>query len=82
MRLAIFAKTFPRPSLEATIGAVVAAGFDAAQFNLGLARAASPRQIAAAHRERGLEMVACSGTVSRAHPDPVQRAPDWPGCWS
>jgi len=74
MRLAIFAKTFPRPSLAATLDAVVAAGFNAAQFNLALAGDASSEEIAAAHRERGLEMVACSGTVNLAHPDPIRRA--------
>jgi sugar phosphate isomerase/epimerase len=74
MRLAIFAKTFPRPSLEETLDAVVAAGFDAAQFNLALAGGASPEAIAAAHRVRGLEMAACSGTVNLAHPDPARRA--------
>lgn len=74
MRLAVFAKTFPRPSLGATLDAVVAAGFEAAQFNLALAGDATAEEVAAAHRARGIEMVACSGTVNLAHPDPVKRA--------
>jgi sugar phosphate isomerase/epimerase len=74
MRLAIFARTFPRPTLAATLDAVAAAGFLGDQFNPALAGGAAPETIDAAHRERGLELVACSGTVNLAHPDPARRA--------
>lgn len=74
MRLAIFAKTFVRPTLEATLDAVCEAGFGAAQFNLALAHDATPGAIAAAHRAHAVDMAACSGTVNLAHPDRATRA--------
>jgi sugar phosphate isomerase/epimerase len=83
MRLGIFARTFARPTLEAALDAVAEHGLDAAQFNpllLGgpsLPETISPAdaaRVAAAHRTRGLEMVAVSGTYNMAHPDPARRA--------
>jgi sugar phosphate isomerase/epimerase len=83
MRLAIFARTFARDTLEATLDAVRAHALDAAQFNpllLGgpslpgpLSPAARAR-VAAAHADRGVAMVAVSGTYNMAHPDPAERA--------
>jgi sugar phosphate isomerase/epimerase len=83
MRLGIFARTFARPTLEAALDAVAAHGLDALQFNplllggLSLPESIAPAdaaQVAAAHRARGLEMVAVSGTYNMAHPDPARRA--------
>jgi sugar phosphate isomerase/epimerase len=76
MRLAIFARTYARPTLEAVLDAVAADGFDAVQFNPALlgGPALEIERVAAAHRERGLEMVAVSGTYNMAHPDPARRA--------
>jgi sugar phosphate isomerase/epimerase len=83
MRLGIFARTFARPTLEATLDAVVAHGLDTVQFNpvlLGgpsLPERLDPgdiRRVARAHAERGLEIAAISGTYNMAHPDPARRA--------
>lgn len=83
MRLGIFARTFARPTLEATLDAVAEHGLGAVQFNpllLGgpsLPEAIPPAEaarVAAAHRARGLEIVAVSGTYNMAHPDPARRA--------
>ena len=82
MRLGIFAKTFPRPSLAETLDAVAAVGLRVMQFNLALAGGPSlPEAIApelasairAQAAERGLEMAAVSGTYNMAHPDPAVR---------
>jgi sugar phosphate isomerase/epimerase len=82
MRLAIFARTFARDTLEAALDAVVAHGLDAAQFNpvlLGgpsLPESLSPAErerVAAAHAARGIAMVAVSGTYNMAHPDAGRR---------
>ena len=83
MRLGIFAKTFARPSVEATLEAVRAHGLDAMQFNLSVAGLAPmPESIPAdlvdrvrtAARMRDLEIAAVSGTFNMAHPDPQVRA--------
>jgi sugar phosphate isomerase/epimerase len=83
MRLGIFARTFERPTMESALDAVVAHGLDAVQFNpmlLGgpsLPETISPAEaarVARAHAERGLELIAVSGTYNMAHPDPEQRA--------
>jgi sugar phosphate isomerase/epimerase len=80
MRLGIFARTFARPTLEDTLDAIVEHGLAAAQFNpmlLGGPDDLSPAdaaRVAAAHAERGLEMVAVSGTYNMAHPDARRRA--------
>jgi sugar phosphate isomerase/epimerase len=82
MRLGIFARTFPRPTLEATRDAVIAQGLRTVQFNPGLLGGPSlperldPADIARvsrAHAERGIEMAAVSGTYNMAHPDPERR---------
>jgi len=77
MQLGIFAKTFPRPTLEETLDAVVAHGLKYIQFNmscLGLATLpdrideGSCRWIARALHERGLTMSAISGTFNMSDP--------------
>jgi sugar phosphate isomerase/epimerase len=77
MKLGIFAKTFPRPTLEETLDAVVAQGLTHVQFNfscvglLTLPERIDERQcaqIAAAFRERGLTMAAISGTFNMCCP--------------
>lgn len=74
MRLGIFARTFPRESLEENLDAVAATGLRLMQFNLALASDRSAEEIRAAVAERGLEMAAVSGTRNLAHPDPAVRA--------
>src|SRR4051794_22930926 len=82
MRLGIFAKTFGRPTLEATLDAVKAQGLDCVQFNLACAGLPSmPDQLDDSlcdHiREqlamRGITMAAVSGTFNMIHPDPAER---------
>jgi sugar phosphate isomerase/epimerase len=74
MELGIFARTFPRPTLEATLDAVVESGLRTMQFNPALAGGASPAGIREATDARGLRMAAVSGTYNMAHPDPSVRA--------
>lgn len=83
MQLGIFAKTFSRPSLEATLDAVAAHGLTHVQFNMSCAGLptlpdeippALCKRIAQAFEVRGLTMAAISGTFNMIHPDPVQRA--------
>jgi sugar phosphate isomerase/epimerase len=73
MELGIFAKTFPRTTLEETLDAVVAHGLKHVQFNLScvnlqtLPERLDPDQcagIARALRDRGLTMSAISGTFN------------------
>jgi sugar phosphate isomerase/epimerase len=78
MRLGIFAKTFPGSDPHTVLNAVVVAGFRAAQYNMacsGLAPmpdaiedgiSAAVRQAAT---EKGVEIVALSGTFNMIHPD-------------
>ena len=82
MKIAIFAKTFARPSLAATLDAVREHGLDSVQFNLSsaglptLPDAISAEEAAGIWREmdvHGLEMAALSGTFNMIHPDPQQR---------
>jgi sugar phosphate isomerase/epimerase len=79
MRPGIFARTFARPSLEAALDAVVAAGLRDVQFNLALLGGESlPATIGAAPARsaiaaRGLTMAAVSGTYNMAHPAPAAR---------
>jgi sugar phosphate isomerase/epimerase len=82
MKISIFAKTFARPTLAATLDAVRAHGLDSVQFNLSsaglptLPDEISPEAVAGIRREmdaRGLEMAALSGTFNMIHPDPEQR---------
>ena len=83
MKIGIFAKTFVRPSLEATLDAVRAHELDCVQFNLACAglptlpdalEPATVEHIRAALAARGLQMAAISGTFNMAHPDPAERA--------
>jgi sugar phosphate isomerase/epimerase len=83
MHLGIFAKTFPRPTLEATFDAVAAHGLTHAQFNMSCAGlpsmpdAIAPAlcdRVARAAEARGLTMAAVSGTFNMAHPDESYRA--------
>jgi sugar phosphate isomerase/epimerase len=81
--LGIFARTFSRPDLAATLDAVRATGLEAMQFNMALAGGPSlpdaiPEALAARVKDetarRGLVMAAVSGTYNMAHPDPAVRA--------
>ena len=83
MTLGIFARTFSRPDLAATLDAVRATVLTAMQFNMALAGGPSlpdaiPDALAARVREetarRGLVMAAVSGTKNLAHPAPAPRA--------
>lgn len=82
MEIGIFAKTFVRPTLAATLEAVAGHGIGAVQFNMTCAGLPSmPDQIdpalAAAIRHemesRSITMAAVSGTFNMIHPDPEQR---------
>jgi sugar phosphate isomerase/epimerase len=82
MQIGIFAKTFVRPTLEATLDAVIAHDLQCVQFNLacaGLATlpdeidGATCDRIRSAMNLRGLTMAAVSGTFNMIHPDPHQR---------
>jgi sugar phosphate isomerase/epimerase len=82
MRLAIFAKTFARPTVESCLDAVRDAGLDAVQFNLSIAgldtvpESTPEEALVRAHeafRASGVEAVALSGTFNAAHPDPAVR---------
>lgn len=82
MQIGIFAKTFVRPTLDATLDAVVAHGLHCVQFNLACAGVPSmPEQIEPAlvdtiRRElatRQITMAALSGTFNMIHPDLGQR---------
>jgi sugar phosphate isomerase/epimerase len=80
IELGIFAKTFARPSLEASLDAVAASGIATIQFNLSLVggpslpEAIAPEPIRTAVHARALTMAAVSGTYNMAHPDPAVRA--------
>ena len=82
MKIGIFAKTFPRPSLEETLDAVRAHGLDRVQFNLACAGLPSlPDQldddiVEKIRREmdkRSLQMAAISGTFNMCHPEAHER---------
>ncbi|MGP0068744.1 MAG: sugar phosphate isomerase/epimerase family protein [Isosphaeraceae bacterium] len=81
MHLGIFAKTFPRPTIEETLDAIADRGLTHVQFNMscaGLPTLAERidedfcRSIAQAFRERGLTMAAISGTFNLCDPDPLR----------
>ena len=78
MHLGIFAKTFPRPTLEETLDVLVERGFYHVQFNLscvGLPTLPDRLDqdhciwIARSFRQRGLTMAAISGTFNLCDPD-------------
>jgi sugar phosphate isomerase/epimerase len=82
MRLAIFAKTFARPTVEECLAAVREAGLNAVQFNLSIlgidpVPAMVPSKLLTrardALRSTGVEALALSGTFNAAHPDPAVR---------
>lgn len=82
MPIGIFAKTFPRPSVEQTLDAVASHGLTHVQFNMACAGFPTlpdrfdPEvcdRIATAFAARGLTMAAVSGTFNMAHPDPAVR---------
>ena len=78
MHLGIFAKTFPRPTLEETLDAIVDHGLWHVQFNMACAGLPTLperldenlcRWIAQLLRERGMTMAALSGTFNLCDPD-------------
>jgi sugar phosphate isomerase/epimerase len=83
MRLAIFAKTFGRATVDECLAAVREAGLDAVQFNLSILEidtvpqdAPDDQMLAGAReafRHAGVDAVALSGTFNAAHPDPAVR---------
>jgi sugar phosphate isomerase/epimerase len=82
MRLAIFAKTFSRPTVEECLAAVSDAELHAVQFNLSIlgldtVPEAAPEALLerahAAFRETAVKPVALSATFNAAHPDPAVR---------
>ena len=83
MHLGIFAKTFPRPTLEETLDAIADRGLTHVQFNMSCAGcrpcpSGSTRTIASgspeSFRERGLTMAAISGTFNLCDPDAIRLA--------
>src|SRR5262249_43437450 len=82
MEIGIFAKTFPRKTLDATLDAVRAPGLKYVQFNMacvGLPSLAEEihgglrERIRRAFSVRGLRMAAVSGTFNMIHPDGARR---------
>ena len=82
MQLGIFAKTFPRASLEETLDAVSVHGLSCVQLNMscaGLRPMPEEISLELADRireemnERDLTMSAVSGTFNMIHPDPENR---------
>ena len=82
MCFGIFAKTFPRPSLEETLDAVRAHGLGCVQFNMtcaGLPPMPEEIPLELTERIRGemdkrnLTMAAVSGTFNMVHPDAEKR---------
>jgi sugar phosphate isomerase/epimerase len=80
--IGIFAKTFPRPTLEANLDAVCSHGLSVVQYNLACAglpslpeqiEPALARQIGAAAAERGITLAAVSGTFNMIDPVWVRR---------
>ncbi|HZW31610.1 MAG TPA: sugar phosphate isomerase/epimerase [Isosphaeraceae bacterium] len=78
MHLGIFAKTFPRRTLEETLDAIVEQGLTHVQFNLSCVGLPTlPERldedlcagIARSFRQRGLTMAAISGTFNLCDPD-------------
>lgn len=82
MDLGIFAKTFDRPSVDAVFDAVCGYGVRVTQFNMSCAGRPSmpeviPESLAASigttAEEKGLDIVAVSGTFNMIHPDVAVR---------
>ncbi len=83
MHLGIMAKTFPRPTFEATLDAIADRGLTHVQFNMSCTGLLTlPERvdenhsvrIARSFRERGLTMAAISGTFNLCDPDPARLA--------
>ena len=81
MHLGIFAKTFPRPTLEETLDAIADRGLTHVQFNMSCAGLPTLperidekfcRSVARAFRERGLTMAAISGTFNLCDPNAIR----------
>lgn len=78
MNIGIFAKTFPRPTLEATLDAVVTHGLHDIQFNMACAGLPSMPDVITdaqivsirqALEARQMRVAALSGTFNMIHPD-------------
>src|SRR5262249_50171232 len=83
MEIGIFAKTFPRKTLDATLDAIRAHGLKHVQFNMAcVGLPPMPEEIhdglceriRRAFAVRGLRLAAGSGTFNMIHPDPAKRA--------
>lgn len=83
MHLGIMAKTFPRPTFEATLDAIADRGLTHVQFNMSCTGLPTlPERmdenhcvwIARSFRERGLTMAAISGTFNLCDPEPIRLA--------
>jgi sugar phosphate isomerase/epimerase len=81
MQLGIFARTFPRPTLEETFDCVVEHGLHCVQFNMAYADLPSlpdyieskvVDRIRQASATREIDIAAVSGTYNMIHPDPEQ----------
>jgi sugar phosphate isomerase/epimerase len=82
MQLGIFARTFPRPTLEATFDAVVAHELHCVQFNMACVGLPSlpdhieddiSARIRMEAASRQISIAAVSGTYNMIHPDLMQR---------
>lgn len=82
MQLGIFARTFPRPTLEETFDAVVAHELHCVQFNMACVGLPSLPDhiendvitlIRMEAASRNISIAAVSGTYNLIHPDPTQR---------
>ncbi|MBC9719447.1 TIM barrel protein [Streptomyces sp. TRM66268-LWL] len=80
--IGIFAKTFPRPSLEENATAVRNAGFSLVHFNMACAglpsmpdeiTAKTARTVRDTLNRHGIRMAGISATFNLIHPDPAQR---------
>jgi sugar phosphate isomerase/epimerase len=82
MQLGIFARTFPRSTLEETFNAVVEHGLHCVQFNMACAGLSSlpdhienvvVDRIRQEATTREISIAAVSGTYNMIHPDSEQR---------
>jgi sugar phosphate isomerase/epimerase len=82
MQIGIFAKTFPRPTVEEIFDAVVKHRLNCVQFNMACAGLPPlPDQIETdlltriceSAKSRGIALAAVSGTYNMIHPDPQMR---------
>ena len=78
MRIGILSKVFVRPSLEAVLDAVAAAGLECVQFNMESAGlnpmpdeipAGLPERVREAAAARGIGIATVQGTFNMSHPD-------------